>query len=105
MVWEQYLILYNHTLEWYYIYIDQTRGEMKMKMMEMETFTDDQQRKMVRDINKLTQIECARLHRFAPAGHPYFRNDIALVSNAFEARFKAVGGMTPEISKLIGWEK
>jgi hypothetical protein len=71
----------------------------------MESYTDDQQRKMVRDIGDLTQIDCARLQRFAPAGHPYFRGDIPLVSKAFEARFKNTGGMTPEISKLIGWEK
>jgi hypothetical protein len=71
----------------------------------METYTDDQLRKMVRDINDLTQVGCARLLRFAPSGHPYFRSDLPLVSGAFEARFKAVGGMTPEISKLIGWEK
>ena len=71
----------------------------------METFTDDQQRKMVRDINKLTQVECAQLTRFAPSGHPYFRSDMPLVSNAFGERFKAVGGMTPAVSKFIGWDR
>jgi hypothetical protein len=71
----------------------------------MMSFTDDQQRKMVRDIGKLTQVECARLQRFAPNGHPYFRIDMPLVSNAFEAHFKAVGGMTPAVSKFIGWDK
>ena len=71
----------------------------------MTTYTDDQQRKMVRDIGDLTQIDCARLQRFAPLGHPYFRSDLPMVTKSFSARFKAVGGMTPEISKLIGWEK
>ena len=72
---------------------------------KMETYTDDQLRKMVRDINELTQLDCARLQRFSPHGHPYFRGDIPIVSRAFEVRFKTVGGMTPEISKFIGWEK
>jgi hypothetical protein len=71
----------------------------------MMSFTDDQQRKMVRDIGKLTQIECARLQRFAQSGHPYFRNDMPLVSKAFEARFEAVGGITPAVSKFVGWDK
>lgn len=71
----------------------------------METYTDDQQRKMVRDIKELTQLDCARLQRFAPSGHPYFRNDMPMVTRAFESRFKEVGSMTPEISKFIGWEK
>ena len=71
----------------------------------IETFTDDQMRKMVRDIGRLSQVDCARLLRFSPSGHPYFRSDLPLVSKAFEARFKALGGMTPEISKFIGWEK
>jgi hypothetical protein len=71
----------------------------------MTTYTDDQQRKMVRDIGDLTQIDCARLQRFAPAGHPYFRSDLPMVTKSFETRFRDTGGMTPEISKLIGWEK
>jgi hypothetical protein len=71
---------------------------------KMETYTDDQLRKMMRDIKELTQTDCARLNRFAPAGHPYFRSDLPL-NDIFNAHFKSVGGMTPEVSKFIGWEK
>jgi hypothetical protein len=70
----------------------------------MQTYTDDQMRKIVRDISALTQLDCARLLRFAEVGHPYFRSDLPL-NDIFNAHFKIMGGMTPEISKFIGWEK
>ena len=73
--------------------------------MKNITYTDDQMRKMVRDINALTQLDCARLHRFAPSGHPYFRNDIPILNDTFNEHWKSLGGMTPEISKFIGWDK
>jgi len=44
----------------------------------------------------------AQLHRFAPAGHPYFDSSGRLYP-AFKARFDSLGGMTPEISKQVGW--
>jgi hypothetical protein len=54
-------------------------------------------------IDKLTQMEMARLWRFTPseANHPYFTNK-ALFEH-FQARFKGMGGFTPAISKAIGW--
>ena len=53
-------------------------------------------------IRKMSHEEMAWLHRFAPSGHPYF--DITSPLNeAFQARFKMLGGMTTEISKKIGW--
>ena len=53
-------------------------------------------------INNMTQIEMATLYRFAPVGHTYF--DISLPFNdLFKKRFASLGGMTPEISKQIGW--
>ena len=53
-----------------------------------------------RKIDAMTQEELARLHRFAPSGHPYFDKRLPLYGH-FKKRFK---GMTPEISKHIGWE-
>lgn len=53
-------------------------------------------------IDAMSQIEMASLLRFAPAGHPVFRSDLPLY-DYFQGRFNALGGMTPEISKKIGW--
>ncbi len=53
-------------------------------------------------ISKMSQIEMARLHRFAPSGHPVFRGDLPL-HVIFSKRFKDLGGMTSQISKSIGW--
>jgi predicted DNA-binding protein YlxM (UPF0122 family) len=58
----------------------------------------------LKDIEKLTQIEACKLWRFAPPSHPYMVSDSVLFK-AYKAKFEALGGMTPEISKLIGWEK
>jgi hypothetical protein len=55
-------------------------------------------------IPALTQMECAQLQRFAPPGHPIF-DDRTDLFNLFSERFAEVGGMTPEISKRIGWER
>lgn len=54
-------------------------------------------------IGTLTQQECAQLHRFAPVGHPVFNTQYPLYTK-FKNRFAALGGMTPEVSKAIGWE-
>ena len=54
------------------------------------------------EIDELTQIEMAMKQRFAPAGHPFFDNTTKL-PDYFNKRFKDLGGMTPEISKQIGW--
>jgi hypothetical protein len=48
----------------------------------------------------MSQEEMARLWRFAPSGHPVFSNDLPLFG-----RFEELGGMTPEISKKIGWKR
>ena len=53
-------------------------------------------------INNMNQTEMASLWRFAPAGHPIFRNDLPLFEY-FKKRFDGLGGMTPKISKNIGW--
>jgi len=53
-------------------------------------------------INSMSRLEVCKLWRFAPVGHRYF--DITNpLHTVFEARFKELGGFTPEISKQIGW--
>ena len=52
-------------------------------------------------INEMTQIEMARLYRFAPSGHAYFITGTPL-QVAFNTRFKRLGAFTPEISRAIG---
>lgn len=53
-------------------------------------------------IDTLSQLEMARLWRFVRAGHPYFNSELPLYEH-FKARFEKLGGMTPEISKQLGW--
>lgn len=54
------------------------------------------------DIERLTHEEMCWLYRFAPLGHPFFRIDSPELA-AFEARFRAFGGMTPAMSKRFGF--
>jgi hypothetical protein len=54
------------------------------------------------DIDGMSQIDMARLVRFAEAGHPYFVNHTDEVQEYFASKFN---GFTPEISKAIGWGK
>ena len=58
----------------------------------------------LREIEGMDQVEMARLLRFAPSGHPAFVTG-SPEAEAFDRRFKELGGMTPEISKRIGWGK
>ena len=64
--------------------------------------TEEEVRRWKGKIDGMSQTEMARLRRFAPSGHPVFRTDLPLWEY-FEARFREKGGMTPEISKAIGW--
>lgn len=54
-------------------------------------------------IAAMPHVEMARLLRYAPAGHPYFVRGSSL-SDMFEKRFKLLGGMTSNVSKIIGWD-
>ena len=65
--------------------------------------TDQEIAKHKKDIDKLSQYEMAALRRFAPYGHPYFDMRNGDLSDYFENKFKEKGGMTPEISKRLGW--
>jgi hypothetical protein len=58
--------------------------------------------KWIDKINGMSHVELATLYRFAPAGHPEFTAD-SPVSATFEKRFKELGGMTPSVSKQVGW--
>ncbi|MGB0925475.1 MAG: hypothetical protein ACPGTS_02080 [Minisyncoccia bacterium] len=57
-----------------------------------------------KDIESLSQSQMAHLIRFAPIGHPYFNMAYSDIYKTFEARFNKLGGMSPEISKSIGWD-
>lgn len=55
------------------------------------------------EIKRMSHREMARLYRFAPEGHIVFQPENGLY-NLFLERFESLGGMTPEISKKIGWK-
>lgn len=65
--------------------------------------TDEELELEKRSIDTLTREECMRLHRFAPAGHLYFRRDHPLAAY-FETHFRGLGGIGPSVSKAVGWE-
>ena len=70
-----------------------------------ENAIDDQAREQwIRRISTMDQVYMAKLVRFAKVGHPVFYgpNDL---SKAFFDRFDSLGGMTPSISKMIGWSR
>jgi hypothetical protein len=63
-------------------------------------------------VNQATHIQLARWSRFLPSpgqkaiGTPEFNtvlNQEAAIMNRIVARFQEMGGMTPQISKQIGW--
>ncbi len=58
--------------------------------------------KLKAEIDALSRVEMARLHRFAPSGHPMFQ---AEAGRYFEERFNGLGGFSPEISKAIGLDR
>jgi hypothetical protein len=51
-------------------------------------------------IDKMTQFEMAYMWRFAKLGEPLLQGD---TGDYFVEVFKEKGGMTPEISRLLGW--
>ena len=51
-------------------------------------------------IDKLTQYQMAAKWRFAPPGDPML---MGTAGDYFVKRFKELGGMTPQISKDLGW--
>lgn len=63
--------------------------------------TDEEE---IEKINNMSQIEMAKLWRFAPSGHSYFDSSKPFF-DVFEKRFNELGRFTPTISKSIGWEE
>lgn len=61
----------------------------------------DEEAKITDKINNMSQLEMARLWRFAPPGHRYF-DTTKPFWNVFKNRFDDLGGFTPAISKAIG---
>lgn len=55
------------------------------------------------DIDNMSQYSMASLYRFAPSCHPYFDKRNGDLFNYFVEKFKENGGMTPKISKSLGW--
>ncbi len=53
-------------------------------------------------IDAMSREAMARAWRFAPVGDPLFQGE---TGDYFAARFKELGGMSPEISKRIGLDK
>lgn len=62
--------------------------------------TDAERETHKKAISKLSREEMAKLRRHAPAGHIYFADPE--LSLFFENTFQNLGGMTPELSKLVG---
>jgi hypothetical protein len=51
-------------------------------------------------IDAMSHYELCRIWRFAVPADPLFQGE---VGEYFAAKLKEKGGMTPEISKAIGW--
>lgn len=52
-------------------------------------------------IDAMSRIEMCRLWRFAESGHELLRGK---TGDYFAERLTELGGFSPEISKLIGWD-
>lgn len=53
-----------------------------------------------REIDQLTQLQCAKIWRFAESDNKYLSEENFTY---FNMHFLSVGGFTSEISKQIGW--
>lgn len=68
--------------------------------MKTQEFEREVERE-IDNISRMSRFEMCELWRFAPAGHPYFDRTLPLFE-VFDARFRALGGFSPEISKALG---
>ena len=59
--------------------------------------------KEIEKIENMSQVEMARLWRYAPSSHSYF-NTQKPYFQIFKNRFAKLGGFTPKISKQIDKE-
>ena len=60
--------------------------------------TDEQKKR----IDSMSQYEMARMWRFSKSGEPLLQGD---TGEYFSKVFSEKGGMTPEISKRLGWQR
>lgn len=70
--------------------------------MAEQNLTPEQIAAHKKQIDEMTHFQMAKFRRYAPPGHIYFKHGSPLFLY-FENRFQNLGGMTPEISKAIGW--
>jgi len=56
--------------------------------------------KLKAEIDAMSQYQMCYAWRFAKSGDPRFQGE---VGDYFAVKFKEKGGMTPEISKSLGW--
>ena len=63
--------------------------------------TDEQIQQEKDKIDSMGHFALARQYRFGGLGHPWFT--VPVLYKHFMERFKSYGGMTPQISKAIGW--
>lgn len=54
-----------------------------------------------RQIDEMSHFEMARMWRHGKSGDPLFSGECGIY---FRDRFFALGGMTPTLSKSIGWD-
>jgi hypothetical protein len=69
--------------------------------MPDEPLTPEQVKEWEKKIDAMSHEDMARHWRFAKPGDVVFITPELYAR--FEARYKALGGMTPELSKKIGW--
>jgi len=70
----------------------------------MKEYTQEEIEEIKKDIDNLSHYEMVYLHRFAPIGHIYFHIHYPFYEY-FRKRLDELGGITPELSKKVGWEK
>ena len=64
--------------------------------------TDEEVKVWKDKIDKMGPGELLHLQRFASIGHPVFKTTLPLYEH-FKKRFDSLGGITPGISKQVGW--
>jgi len=71
--------------------------------MSKEPLTPEQIEEYKKSIDGMTQYDMGRLQRFAPIGHPIFDSRNEGLYEYFQEKFKSLGGMTPGLSKELGF--
>jgi hypothetical protein len=79
------------------IYIEPEDNQMT------RNYTEDEIKTVYKRIDTYSHLQMAIMFRFSRVGHPYFDSQLPFYEY-FMKRFKELGGMTPEISKEIGWD-